>query len=82
MIGRIKSPAGTKSRQPLKYELKRGTKGNMMVKVTFESGSNFDSRNLTWIPTLKEVNDLFDAVKMAHGFDKLRKSGAIDLPEL
>jgi len=54
----------------------------MMVKVTFESGSNFDSRNLTWIPTLKEVNDLFDAVKMAHGFDKLRKSGAIDLPEL
>jgi hypothetical protein len=66
----------------MKYELKRGSKGNLMVKVTFEDESNFDSKNLTWIPTLQEVQDVYEAVKMAHDFDKLRKSGNLNLPEL
>ena len=48
-----------------KKEIKRGSAGNMIVIVKFNSkASNFTEGNLTWCPTLDELDDLNQARKI------------------
>lgn len=45
-----------------KLELKRGKQGNLLVIVKFNPGaSNFQTNDLTWCPTLDELNILNQA---------------------
>jgi len=39
----------------MKVEVSRFQEGNLMVKVVFEPNSNFWKENLTWVPTVKEI---------------------------
>ena len=46
----------------MKVEVSRFQDGNLMVKVVFEPDSNFWRENLTWVPTLEEIDRILKAL--------------------
>jgi hypothetical protein len=46
----------------MKVEVSRFQDGNLMVKVVFESNSNFWKEKLTWVPTLEEIDRILNAL--------------------
>ena len=46
----------------MKVEVRRFQDGNLMVKVVFEPNSNFWKENLTWVPTLEEIDRILKAL--------------------
>lgn len=39
----------------MKVEVVQDKEGRLVVKVCFEEASNFDSKALTWVPTINEI---------------------------
>jgi hypothetical protein len=54
----------------LRTELVRGSKGNLLLKVLFEEKSNFDTKKMEWVPTIKEMELLSDALDACLDHDK------------
>ena len=46
----------------MKVEVERFYDGDLKVKVRFEPNSNFWKENLTWVPTLEEIDRIFNAL--------------------
>ena len=47
----------------MKVEVSRFHKnGDLMVRVVFEPNSNFWKENLTWVPTLEEIDRILKAL--------------------
>jgi len=39
----------------MRVEVVQDKEGRLVVKVCFEDASNFDSKALTWVPTINEI---------------------------
>ena len=49
----------------MKIDFKKGSHGNALIVVTFEDSSNFDPKDLTWVPKLEELDKIQRAVEAA-----------------
>lgn len=47
----------------MRIELKRGSKGNLLVMVIFEEASNYNLQKHEWVPKLKEIELINDALE-------------------
>ena len=57
----------------MKVEVERFYDGDLKVKVRFEPNSNFWKENLTWVPTLKEIELIVLAVLGVDGINNWKK---------
>lgn len=54
----------------MNMELVRGGRGNLLLRIRFEEKSNFSKNDMTWVPTIKEMEDLSEALDMCLKYDK------------
>ena len=47
----------------MKIEIKRGSRGNPLMVVTFEKASNYDPEKHEWVPKLEEVGLIYKTLK-------------------
>jgi len=57
----------------MRTEIIRGSKGNLLLKVIFEKKSNFDTEKMEWVPTIKEMELLSDALEAMLDHDKKKR---------
>ena len=47
----------------MRIEIKRGSRGNPLMVVTFEKASNYDPDKNEWVPKLEEVGLVYKTLK-------------------
>jgi len=47
----------------MRIEIKRGSRGNPLMVVTFEKASNYDPEKNEWVPKLDEVGLIYKTLK-------------------
>lgn len=47
----------------MKIKIEEGSSGNHLMVVVFEDDSNFNSEDLTWVPTMREVKRIYRRLK-------------------
>lgn len=59
------------NRCPMKVEVEKFYNGNLKVKIVFEPSSNFWIKDLTWVPTEKEIELILLTYLGIDGLNKL-----------